>query len=321
MLDRKKVVNWWTGRISDQELAEWTGMAPRAVGIVLGLSWFSNLVTGRGRGSRHIRRLNPKARNAIGIIQSMTATGMTFELATNVIAATPFLASTMTPVIDFSPFPTSVRSLRVVDPEGGWLPTDIVPGHIWGRHVLQCRSVDNPNPSTGDIFNVLPEQFQPNTPQGTMMLDRSADGLPDLEVVPLTGNPVYQGEIDPIGFYADDYSSDVSAPQMDDHLLIVNGRWVFHKQPKPTPLEYMQGLADRLVTGEKYQPENQQYHLDPISVIEDDRKTVRVIGRGRDEAEQDRARYYLKNFNSLLDVNMTLAVRRMKRRAYGLPVK
>ncbi|MBN9241917.1 MAG: hypothetical protein J0I98_03905 [Mesorhizobium sp.] len=315
MLDRDKVINWWTGRISDPELAEWTGMAPRAVAIVLNLPHMRAGVSGGGRGSRHTRRVDPKTRNAVAIVHALSEAGLTLELATNIIGATPVIAGTPTEVVDYRAPLAGVRSMMMVDPKGNWLPTDIVPWHVWERFVFPCYSIDNPKPRHGDILEVPFDQFTPNE-TGVMFVDRSGSDLPNLEIKSLTEAPVYSGEIDPLGLYTYENYQAETLPRFDEHILIVNGRWVFIKSPDPSPMHAMQNF----MAGEFNKGKSIEYDFDPVSVIEPDKKTVRVIGWGRDEEEQERARYHLNNFDSLLDVNITLAVRKMKRRAYGLPV-
>lgn len=315
MLDRDKVINWHTGRISDAELAEWTGMAPRAVGLVLNLPYLRGGVSGGGRGSRHIRRIHPQVRNAVPIIHALSEGGLTFEAAANVIAATPVIASGPTDVVDWKrPF-DGVRSMMLVDPRGNWLPSDIVSAHLWERFVFPCYRADLRSPGPGDIIEVEHYEFTPDN-RDIMVVDLSEYGRPNLELKSLTRLPVYSGEIDPLGLYAYENYRAEALPRFDEHLLIVNGRWVFLKSPEPTPLEAMSQFRP----GDTKTGEPAGYDLDPVSVIEADKKTVRVIGWGADEEEQERAHYHLANADTLLDVNLTLAVRKMKRRAYGLPV-
>lgn len=315
MLDRDKVINWWTGRISDPDLAEWTGMAPRAVAIVLNLPHMRSGVGGGGRGSRHTRRVDRKTRNAVAIVHALSEAGLTLELATNIIGATPVIASMPTEVVDYRAPLAGIRSLSMVDPKGNWLPTDTVPWHVWERFVFPCYNVENPKPGPGDTLEVPLEQFAPNE-NGVMLVDRSSSSLPNLEIKSLTDAPVYSGEIDPLGLYIYENYQPETLPRFDDHILIVNSRWIFIKSPNPSPMHAMQNF----IAGEFNKSKPVEYEFDPVSVIEADKKTVRVIGWGRDDEEQERARYHLKNFDSLLDVNITLAVRKMKRRAYGLPV-
>lgn len=315
MLERDKVLNWWTGRLSDAELAEFTGMAHRAVTLVLNLPAMRAGVTGGGRGSRHTRRVSKKTRNAIAIVHAMSEAGIPFELATNILGETPIIASMPTKVVDYEDLFEAVCSLRAVDPSGNWMPNDIVPRRLWDGFVFPCCSADNPNPGPGDIFRMPCEDFTPNE-NGVMFLDRSAIGLPNVQLRRLTEGPVYSGEIDPLGLYLYENYQAETLPRYDDHILIVNGRWVFTKSPDPSPIEAMRQF---LAEPSKKRPEV-EYDLHPVSVIDSKRKTVRVIGWGHDPEEQERARYHLDNFDSLLDVNITLAVRKMKRRAYGLPI-
>ena len=140
--------------------------------------------------------------------------------------------------------------------------------------------------------------------------------MPSLELVPLADRPVYYGECDLTGFYLyENFMPDASAA-FDHHIVIVDGRWIFEKSPDPRPLDAMQNLWKGIGVKER----GLKFRYTSFSVIEADKKTVRVIGWGRDEPEQELAQYHLKNPTSILDVNTTLAVRKMKRRALGLPV-
>lgn len=288
-------------------------MAPRAVALVLNLPHMRAGVFGGGRGSRHTRRVSPKTRNAVAIVQALSEAGLSLELATNIIAATPIVADEPTAVIDFQAFAGGVRSLLMFDPSGNWLPTDIVPEHVWERYVVRCKDINKPDSGPGGIYYIDANRFLPGQ-DGMMHVDRAGHGT--LTLKPLTGEPEYYGEIDPLGMYLPESSHAVAVPRIDDHLLILNGRWVVSKNPDPSPMEAMQAL----VQGDFNRGREIKYRFDPVSVIEQDRKTVRTIGWGRDNAEQDRAHSHLMNFDSMLDVNLTLAVRKMKRRAYGLPV-
>jgi len=128
----------------------------------------------------------------------------------------------------------------------------------------------------------------------------------------MTKEPVYGGEEDPLGLLIGRNTE--SIPQLDDHILVVNGKWVFHKSPDPSPSETMLNLQAGIPT----KLNELTFDFEPISLIEPDRKTVRVIGWGKDEEEQNRARKALEHFSARLDVNVTFAVRRMKRRALGV---
>jgi hypothetical protein len=309
--DRDRVINWWIGRLSDQELGEYAELPPRAVGLVLELPYMRAQITGGGRGSRHSRRISHEARNGIGLVAQMRAAGLTLELAVNILDAVPHLSSVSNSVIDFANTSRGIRQLSSVDPQGGWLPNDIVPWHIWERFVLPCREANNPNPFLSDIHYINLNTF-PFTDRGTIILPKTEENQIEIELVPFVEKPVYVGEIDPANFYYywNIFPEDFSC--FDDHLLIVDSKWLLHKHPEPSPFKAMQavlnGQKDRVLS----------FHVDPIAVIEDDRKTVRAIGQ--DIVESKHALYRLRNFSSLLDVNMTSALRKMKRRALGLPV-
>lgn len=312
MIERARALNWWTGRISDAELAEWTGMAPRAVGIILNLPALRQGVVGGGRGARFTRRIDPRVRNAVAIVHALSQAGLSLELSSNIVTATPYLLSVVRELIDFMPPLVSTVQLAKVDPKGNWLPTDTVPGPVWGRFVRPCRNLNNPNPTAGELYYVEAGDFRINTSQGTFVVNRQHLGLEDVELVPLTDEPVYAGELDQLGLLTVEKTESVY--HLDDHLLVVDGKWIFHKTPYPSPIETMM----KLIAGGRTKREEITFNYKPISVIEPDGKTVRVIGWGKDEEEQERANKALPHFSSLLDVNVTLAVRRMKRRALGV---
>ena len=309
-VERSKALNWWTGRISDSELAEWTGLAPRAVGLILGLPALRGGVTGGGRGGRYTRRIAPKTRNAVAVIHALSESGLSFELSSNIATAAPAVLSAITQLVDYKPAFTGVRSLPMFDPAGNWRDDDVVPAFVWERHVWPCRSVEDPNPTLGKIFFIEADEYAPNTPNGTMVLPHRNGGT--VEIIAMTDAPVYAGEHDPLGLLLGNTTEAV--PRLDEHLLIVNGKWIIHKSPLPSPRDAM----DAFMRGGSPAQEPLQFIEKPIAAIEDDRKTVRVIGWGKDEAAQEDANKALANYASVIDVNMTFAVRRMKRKALGV---
>lgn len=309
-LERSKVLKWWAGAVTNDELGAWSGMAPRAVEIVLGLPFIGSHVKGRGRGSKRSRRVLGKARCGVAMVQTLSRAGLTFELGVNILGAVPTVASHVEETIDWSPLPLSMPmcALAEVDPDGEWQPLELVRRHLWDLEVYDCRSVDDDNPSPGSIYKIPVADWEPNTDSNTMNTGR-------VELVRMSDVPRYQGEVDPFGIYEADWRSDVAIPSLDDHLLIVDGRWVFHRRPDPDPTEVLQ---DRYDGDMSYRStENQKYWEHLVAEISDDRRTVRMIAYGDDaEPIAERAR---ENAESILDVNVTLAARRMKRRAYGLP--
>jgi hypothetical protein len=307
------VINWWIGRLSDQELGEYAALPPRAVGLVLELPYMRAQITGGGRGSRHSRRVSPQARNGVGLIAPMRAAGITLELAVNILGAVPYLASTLNATIDYQDTSRGLRSLLSVDPNGGWLPTDVVPWHVWERYVIPCRRVDILEPHWSQIGYFDLHSIQ-HFKCKTRFLVRKMDDSQEIEMVPMFDKPVYAGEIDHSMAY--DYWNiyRLHSSDSDNYLLIVDGKWIFYKYPKLPPLEAME---------ERLHEQNHHelaFHVDPIAVVEDDRKTVRAITKTKDESLCKEALNRLDYFNSLLNINITLALRKMKRRALGLPV-
>jgi hypothetical protein len=243
----------------------------------------------------------------------MRAAGLNLELAVNILGAVPYLASAPDPVIDYRDTSKGLRSLLSVDPDGGWLPTDIVPWHVWERFVLPCREVDNPAPQLSELCYVDLNAFHPTVSETTITL-KMWENDNEIEVTPFVSQPVYSGEIDPFGSYNYWNVYPLHAPDFNNHLLIVDGKWVFHKFPVPSPFQTMQEVLNAQKDREL------RFHIEPVAVVGEDRKTVRAISRDKDDAEVNQALYCLRHFGSLLDVNMTLALRKMKRRALGLPV-
>lgn len=315
-LDRNKVLSWQTGRGSDQEWANWSGLAPRVIGMMFATGFFSNQVTGRGQGNSGVRRVGRKGRAALAAISAMNRAGLTHELSVNILGAARFIPAHVGEVIDWTPPMSPVCVLIEVDPNGGWRPDDIVPAHFWTRYAYKCRNVNNDEPTEGDIHLIPIEDWKPNE-SGSMILDRSAWHLPPVEVVRIDDRAVYQGEIDPAGLYADHWDDGVALAAYDHHLQIVNGRWVFLKEPDPPPLETLLALYTR---GPVFRDsEQQRYRLEPVAVIDEGGRSATSIADAGDGAAKA-AEFAARNAETLLDINLTLAARRMKRRAYGLPV-
>ena len=244
----------------------------------------------------------------------MNQAGLTFELAANIIHAAPVLASDPTGIVDYQDLTKGSRSLGMEDPEGNWLPSDIIPWHIWERKVIPCRKEGDPDKvNLGDISWIVADFFQDQQKNGKMKYVDPDRG--EITFIPLLSDePVYQGEIDPLGHYfpgtrrTGEY--EISTPKYDSHIIVVNGQWVFERTPIPSPVERLQNLMN----GGEFSDEV-SYQNTPILKIMGDRKTVSLI---TEEAEKKNAMFFLENYDSRLDVNATLAVRKMKRRALGL---
>lgn len=302
MLDRTKVLNWWVGRFSDQELADWTGMAPRAVGIVLSLPTLRHGVIGGGRGSKNTRRVMKASRNAVGIVAALNQAGITFEQSANLIGTCPEFASAPTAVVDYEDPYDDLRSLSLVDPKGGWLPDDVVPRHIWERQVVRCRRRDNPDPIAAETIYIPVDQLNPSA-------------LSAHDLVPITGEVEYGGEIDPLGFYLVSSGYSKADRRTDDHLLIFDGKWVFYKKPTPWAWYAMQARRE-----EPHIPRPEPtFDVVMRAILNDDKKTVSAVDPKQYKNLPQFSDHIRDNFRTCLDVNTTLSVRKMKRKALGLP--
>lgn len=103
----------------------------------------------------------------------------------------------------------------------------------------------------------------------------------------------------------------------DDRLEIINSRWVFHRSASPNGFEALQ----RIVNGECGVTLNTEYRHELIGEILDGRKSVRCLTHGdADEEKTKKGNYERLNFHSKLEINLSLPVRRMNRRALGLGV-
>ena len=311
--DRSKVLAWWTGRITNAELAEWTGQTERDVRLILDTPYFRSQISGGGRGSKTTRRISRKARNAVALVGGLRKAGMSIESAASLLNAVPVLASVPTPVVDFSPTALegfagpfgSHTHLAISDPDGGWHMTDIVPRHVCDRH---CRPiVRNESPEqipVGDIawFPDYAEEINGGLPVGYQSL----------------GEPIYRPEIDPLGIYELHNACPDNSDRLDTHIFIVDGRWVWIRYQDPGPRECMLDLFQKyeMRMEGRFDEVEISYRFNLIAEIDQKERTARSL-RSIDE-ESPLAQRAWKQFQTKLDVNISLAVRQMKRRAYGL---
>lgn len=311
--DREKVLSWWTGRISNADLADWTGQTERDVRYLLSADYMKSGVQGGGRGSKNTRRLTRQVRNSVAIVAALRRAGMSIELAVEILNAVPVLASFPTEAIDFSPtfFECSpapygnIAMLAALDPDAGWLPTDNVPWHVFHRKCRPIVKEDSPSEvSSGDIgwFPEWLEELNGSLPHGWRSF----------------GNHLYRPEIDPLGIY--EYGNDLpdSIDRLDSHFFIVDGRWVFVRYQDPDPRRIM---VRQMQSFELHWPSNEpneapNYHFSPIAKIHSDGKSVSYM-RGDEDGETE-AWVAWKQYRTKLDINSSLAIREMKRAAYGL---
>lgn len=310
--DKTKVLNWWTGRISNMELGEWTGQTERDVRFILASDYFADQISGGGRGSKTTRRISRQARNAVAIIAALRNTGLSIELSSMILSATPVIASAPTEVVDFSPgmlagVPeySGVAMLAVDDPNGGWRMADHVPSHVFNR---KCRPLIKRD--QGEVTSLGDIVWLPDWSEAR--IGQIPDSLRSI------GEQMYRPEIDPFGFYEFGNHRPDSHPRLDSHIFIIDGRWVFERHQHIDPREY---LSDVLEAAELFMPRrysnehDPEFHYTLMSEISDDKKEV--VSRFGDEEKEALARKSLLDFSSSVDINSTVAVRKMKRRALG----
>ena len=311
--DRNRVLAWWTGRITNADLAKWTGQTERDVRLILDTPYMRGQIYGGGRGSKNTRRISRQARNAVAIVGALRKSGLSIEAAANLLNAVPVLASFPTETIDFSPssleaYPApygGVAMLAIEQPEAGWLPTDIVPRHVFDRHCRPIVKVDASSEiSLGKIgwFPTWLEELVGSLPHGWRSF----------------GEPIYRPEIDPLGIYEFDNTSPDTHEATDHHFYIVDGRWVWVRYHDPDPREYAVDVFQwlELKQERRFHHKNIAYSFETIAEIHpDDRTAKSILG---DEEKEAQAHKAWEQYQTKLDVNASLAVRQMKRAALGL---
>jgi hypothetical protein len=313
VLDRTRNINWWTGRLSDAELAEFARMEKRNLQLVLSLPKVRAEIAGGGRGSRGTRRISHKVRNGVAMIQALHEAKLTLAEAGEIIGTFWYLPDTVNRAVDFSPVLSGIRSPMIEDPAGGWLLTDSVPDHIAERYVIPCRRVDLPAPASDGDLALFPADFwRPDSQTGHMIVPTGPES--SVELVPLSPEPIYYGEIDPIGQYLPGNTRPESLP-WDDHLEIINSRWIYHRVPEPDAYQ----VVSAMFNGEWGGAKKVAYRTILLGELVGGRSPVRSL-RDADDATRARAEYERENFHSRLEINLSLPVRKMKRRALGLAV-
>ncbi|WP_068433291.1 hypothetical protein [Magnetospirillum sp. XM-1] len=272
MLDRARVLNWWIGRLTDAELAEYAGMTLRNAQIVLNVPVLKQEIIGGGRGSRATRRVPQRVRAAMASVQALHDAGMTLELAAKIVGTFGTLLDAINRTLDFDPYPALAVQLADLAPDDGFISVDLVPPHI-ARH---CFVTDD-QPDTGNALE------------------------PSRET----------GEYDPLGLLAPDSRGDEGLP-WDVHLEIIDGRWAFFRRSVPPGTTI---LASAL-KGIAFDTKALKYEFRYLGAISEDRKEVFVCD---DDDIVQRAEHHRDHFESRLVVNLSLAARRMKRRALGIP--
>lgn len=310
--NRERVLAWWTGRISNADLAEWTGQTERDVRLILDTPFMRGEIRGGGRGSKNTRRISRKARNAVAIVAALRNGGLSIDVAANLLSTVPVLAGLPTETIDFSPSALEagpapyggIAMLAIEQPGAGWLPTDSVPRHVFDRHCRPTVRSDGANEvRVGDIawWPTWAEEYCGGLPDGFRSF----------------GEPIYRPEIDPVGIYEFNNSYPDAHDSIDYHFYIIDGRWVLARHVEPKPREYMVDLFREAELGipRQFNKNSVSFTFQPIAQFRPDRTFERI---GGDEKKESAARKAWDQFGTKLDVNASLAVRRMKRSALGL---
>lgn len=311
--DRDKVLAWWTGRITNADFASWTGQTERDIRLIFDTPFMRNQITGGGRGSKTTRRVSRTARNAVAIVAALRRAGMSIEAATDLLNAVPVLASFPTEVIDFSPgmleaSPAPIGGvvmLSVEHPEGGWLPKDNVPDHVFNR---RCRPIVKEDaPERVSIGNIAwwPEY-----------LETATGRLP--EGYRAFGNQMYRPEIDPLGFIEHGNNDPDAHDATDHHFYVVDGRWVWIRHSDPAPRQYTLDIFQwmELRLPRRFEHASVTFDFEPIAEFDASTRSSSAL-RG-DESKEELARLAWKQPKTKLDVNATVAIRDMKRVALGL---
>ena len=109
-----------------------------------------------------------------------------------------------------------------------------------------------------------------------------------------------------------DAPATVALPNLDEKLLIIDRRWVVLDEPKPSGKERIEAIiAKEHESLPKVSPRVKSIFSEVSNGI------VRPIPRSR-EFTDERVEQIVQNAETLFTVNLTLSVRRMKRRALGL---
>ena len=303
MIDQARTLNWLTGRMTDQQLADAAGIDKRLATHFLSQKYFDKHVSDRGRGSRRTRRVSTEARNAIAIIAGLQRGGISAELASSILTATPVIADAQTEIIDFTtmnefcagPLGRAPVSLLTVDPDGGWNARDSVPQHIWNRQVFFVYPQGEVPKSVGGLDQAAVEMLESAVESG---------------LIQYSSEPLCVPEIDPLGTL--DAPATVALPNLDEKLLIVDRKWVVLDVPQPGGKERIEAIISKEHESlPKVSPRVKEV-LSEVSC-----GSVRPIPRSAEFADE-RVEKIVQNAETIFSVNLTLSVRRMKRRALGL---
>ena len=303
MIDKARTLNWLTGRMTDQQLADAAGIDKRLATHFLSQKYFDKHVSDRGRGSRRTRRVSTEARNAIAIIAGLQRGGISAELASSILSATPVIANAQSEIVDFTtmneffagPLGRAPVSLLSVDPDGGWNARDSVPQHIWNRQV----------------FFVYPQGEAPKSVAGLDQVPvEMCESAVESGLIQSSNEPLYAPEIDPLGTL--DVPATEALPNLDEKLLIIDRKWVVLDEPKPGGKERVEAIISK--EHESLPKVSPRVKAVLSEILNGSVRPIPLSAEFTDE----RVEQIIQNAETIFSVNLTLSVRRMKRRALGL---
>lgn len=114
-VDRDKVFRWWTGRLTDAELAAATGMNLETMRWLLARQPMQAGISGGGRGRRSTRVIAPAVCTALAVAEAVRRAGITKEVAAQVVTQVPGYAERVNATIDWVPDPTNLVQYRGLD--------------------------------------------------------------------------------------------------------------------------------------------------------------------------------------------------------------
>jgi hypothetical protein len=282
--------------------------------LIIDLPQIKSGISGGGAGRRVTRRVAPFVRAAVGIGSEAVRAGLSYDLIGKILGTFPTLAQSVIQVVDYSPmldaaFP-GVRSPLLLDPKGGYLPTDVVHARIAEGYVVRAyRSGEKPQ-GEGSLAYIPVPQW------GADPYAERAKDPTGVEWISFDKRPVYYGEFDPLGLYLPSARQPEAIPFLDEHLEIINGEWIVRRIPDPHPLDKLHMLAAGVFAGDEPKLPDE---IEVIGRIVPGSHVVRI--EEDSQADERRALFERENFGSKLDINLTLPVRKMKRRALGLEVE
>lgn len=280
MIDRVKILLWWAGRLTDAEFAKAACMNVANVKWIFRHPIIQQGTTGGGRGKRRIRMLSPVIRNAIAIAETVRVTGMTMERAIKIVTSPLAYAERVNTTIDWVPDPNNI-----VDYHG---------------------------------FDIPIELFEITHGFNSLKLHEGLDG-------------VLMRECDPLGFWDEDISLPVSG-ELDERLFIYDGEILSEDGPvdaNSALLWLWRGRTssnwDKTEVIARAKAAIRKRGETPVGRLKGD-EIILWFNRDYDKSIQTekpnnkKFEFLKKNFTTKLEINLTLPVRLMKRRFYGLKV-